>query len=142
MWAYYKHTKVYVQYLKKGKSKGSCFESRLHDYPCITRYHSPRKVAPMHPTTIATTLDLCTMFPLRLGGPRQCGIQSLPDTSTHGQHLKSNPRPSTALSTWPHATTGLTKKKKKCHCKLVSLSTPKFVLNVPTTKGCSHICII
>ena len=48
----------------------------------------------MQPATIDPTLDLCTRYPLRLGGPRQCGIQSLPDTSTHGQHWESNPRPS------------------------------------------------
>ena len=59
------------------------------------------------PATIDPTLDLCTRYPLRLGGPRQCGIRSLPDTSTHGQHWESNPRPSdlesNALSTWPRA---------------------------------------
>ena len=47
------------------------------------------------PTTIDPTLDLCTRYPLRLGGPRQCGIRSLPNTSTHGQHWESNPRPYT-----------------------------------------------
>ena len=59
--------------------------------------------------TIDPTLDLCTRYPLWLGGPRQCGIQSLPDTSTHGQHWESNRRPSdpesNALSTGPHAPT-------------------------------------
>ena len=42
-----------------------------------------------------------------LGGPRQCGIRSLPDTSTHGQPWESNERPSdlesNALTTGPHA---------------------------------------
>ena len=61
------------------------------------------------PATVYPTLDLCTRYPLRLGGPRQCGIRSLPDTSTYGQHWESNPRPSdlgsNALSTWPHAPT-------------------------------------
>ena len=61
------------------------------------------------PATIDPTLDLCTRYPLRLGGPRQCGIRSLPNTSTHGQHWESNPRPSdlesNALSTWPRAPT-------------------------------------
>ena len=42
------------------------------------------------PATIDPTLDLCTRYPLRLGGPRQCGIRSLPDTSTHGQHWESS----------------------------------------------------
>ena len=60
---------------------------------------------PMQPATIDPTLDLCTRYPLRLSEPRQCG--SLPDTSTHGQHWESNPRPSdlesNVLSTGPHA---------------------------------------
>ena len=61
----------------------------------------------MQPATIDLTLDLCARYPLRLGGPRKCGIRSLPDTSTHGQHWESNPRPSdlesNALTTGPHA---------------------------------------
>ena len=40
---------------------------------------------------------------------KQCEIGSLPDTSTHGQRLESNPRPSdvesNTLSTGPHAPT-------------------------------------
>ena len=63
----------------------------------------------MQPVTIDPTLDLCTRYPLRLGRPRQCGIQSFPDTSTHGQQWESNPKPSdpesNALSTRPHAPT-------------------------------------
>ena len=47
------------------------------------------KWAPMQPATIDPTLDLCTRYPLRLGGPRQRGIRSLPDTCTHGQHWES-----------------------------------------------------
>ena len=61
----------------------------------------------MQPVTIDPTLDLCTGYSVRLGGPRQCGIQSLPDTSTHGQHWESNPRASdresNALSIRPHS---------------------------------------
>ena len=61
----------------------------------------------MQPATIDLILDLCIRYSLRLGGPKQCGIQSLPDTSTHGQHWESNPRPSdldsNALYTGPHA---------------------------------------
>ena len=60
-----------------------------------------------HPATIDPTLALCIRDPLRMGGLRQCGIWSLPNTSTHGQHWESNPRPSdhesNALSTGPHA---------------------------------------
>ena len=60
----------------------------------------------MQPATIDPTLDLCTRYPLQLDGPRQCGIRIIPDTSTHGQHWESNPRPSdlefNALSTAPH----------------------------------------
>ena len=63
--------------------------------------------APMQPATIDPTLDLCTRYPLRLGGPRQCGMRSLPDTYTHGLLWESNPRPSdlesSALSIVPHA---------------------------------------
>ena len=91
----------------KGKGKGCCLESRLHDNACLTDFTFPlARWAPMQPATIDPTLDLCTRYPLRLGGPRQCGITSLPDTSTHGQHWESNPRPSdlesNALSTGPH----------------------------------------
>ena len=52
------------------------------------------------------TLGLCTRHPLQLGELRQCGMQSLPGTSTHDQHWESNPRPfdskSSALSTCAH----------------------------------------
>ena len=65
----------------------------------------------MQPAPIDPTLDLCTRYPLRLGGLRQCEIRSLPNTSTHGQHWETNPRPSdlesNALSTRPHAPTRL-----------------------------------
>ena len=42
----------------------------------------PLAVGVQHPATIDPTLDLCTRYPLQLGGQRQCGIQSLPDTYT------------------------------------------------------------
>ena len=62
---------------------------------------------PMQPATIEPTLDLCTRYRLWLGRPRLCGIWSLPDTCTHGQHWESKPRTSdlesNALSIWPHA---------------------------------------
>ena len=83
-------------------------ESRLHDNACSADFTFPlARWTPMQPATIEPTLDLCTRYPLRLGRPRQCGIRSLPDTSTYGQHWDSNPRPSdlesNALSTGPHA---------------------------------------
>ena len=57
----------------------------------------------MQSAAIDPTLDLCTRYPLQLGGPRQCVIRSLSNTSTFGQHWESNPRPcnleSNALST-------------------------------------------
>ena len=63
----------------------------------------------MQPVTIDSTLDLFTIYPLRLGGLRQCGIRGLPDTSTYGQHWESKPRPSdlesNVLSTGSHAIT-------------------------------------
>ena len=88
--------------------KGSSLESRLHDNACSTDFTFPlARWAPMQPATIDPTLNLCTRYPLQLGAPRQCGIQSLPDTSTHGQHWESNPKPSdlesNILSTGPHA---------------------------------------
>ena len=97
----------------KGKGTGSCLESRLHDNACSTDFTFPlARWAPMQPATIDPTLDLCTRYPLQLGGPRQCGIWSLPNTSTHGQRWESNPTPpdleSNALSTDPHAPTSLT----------------------------------
>ena len=48
----------------------------------------------MQLATIDPTLDLCARYPLWLGGPRQCGIWSLPDTAMHGQHWESSPRSS------------------------------------------------
>ena len=48
----------------------------------------------------------CT-YPSLLGGQRQYGMRSLPNTSTHDQQWESNPRPSdlesNTLSTGPHA---------------------------------------
>ena len=55
---------------------------------------SSSRWAPMQPATIDLTLDLCTRYPVRLSGPKQYGIRSLNDTSTHGQHCESKPRPS------------------------------------------------
>ena len=69
-----------------GKGKGISLESK---YPLTTHVLQtlpPLAVGAQQPATIDPTLDLCTRYPLRLGGPRQCGIQSLPDTSAHGQH--------------------------------------------------------
>ena len=56
----------------------------IHDYACSTdiTFSLARRV-PMQPATINPALDLCTRYPLRLGGPRQCWIRSLPDTSTY-----------------------------------------------------------
>ena len=71
----------------------------------------------MQPATIYPTLDLCTMYPLRMGGPKQSGIRSLPDTSTHGQQWELSPRPSdlesNALTTGPRVQKKKKKKKKK-----------------------------
>ena len=104
------HKYLWVYWVKV-KCKGSCLESRLHDNACSTDFTFPlARWTPMQPATIDPTLDLCTRYPLRLGGPRQCGIRSLPNTSTHGQHWKSSPIPSdlesNALSTRPHAPMG------------------------------------
>ena len=90
----------------KGKGNGICLESR---YPCdytLLQTLLPLAVGTQQPATTDPTLDLCTRYPLWLGGPGQCGIQSLPDTFKHGQPWELNPRPdleSNTLSTWPHA---------------------------------------
>ena len=80
-----------------------CLESRLHGNACSTDFTFPLvRWAPMQPAIIDPTLDLCTRYPLRLGGPKQYGIRSLPDTFTHGQHWESNPRPSDLESNRPY----------------------------------------
>ena len=57
-----------------GKGKG-CLESRSHDNECPRDFTLPlARWAPMKPATINPTLDLCTRYPLRLGGPWQCGL--------------------------------------------------------------------
>ena len=75
------------RYLFKGKGKGSCLESLLHDNACSTDFTFPLA---RQPATIDPTWDLCTRCPLRLSRPGQCGIQSLPNTSTNGQHRELN----------------------------------------------------
>ena len=52
----------------KGKGKGSCLESRLHDNACSKEFTFPlARWVPMQPATIDSTLDLCTRYPLRPG---------------------------------------------------------------------------
>ena len=74
---------------------------------CSSDFSSPGSGA-QQPATINPVFDLCTIYryPLPLGGPRQCGKGSLPDTFTHDQHWELTPRPSDlefiALSTWPY----------------------------------------
>ena len=90
------------------KGRPICLESRYPRYTCSSDFtFPPGSGRPRQPATIDPTLDLCIRYPLRLGGPRQCGIRSLPNTSTHGQHWESNPRPSglefNTLSSWSHA---------------------------------------
>ena len=75
------------------------------DYTCSSDFTS-LAVGTQQPATIDPTLDMYTRYPLQLGGLRQCGIRSLPDTSTHVKYWESNTKPSdiesNALSTWPH----------------------------------------
>ena len=90
------------------KGKCICLESRYsRDYTFCRLYLTPSSGRVQQPATIHPILDLWTRYPLRWGGPRQCGIQSLPNTFIHGQHFGSNPRPSdlesNARSTQPHA---------------------------------------
>ena len=85
------------------KVKVVVYRPDIHDYAFSTDFTFPlARWAPMQPATIDRSLDLCTMYPLRLGGLRQCGIPSLPNTCTHNQsdNLAFN-----ALSSWPHAPT-------------------------------------
>ena len=90
-------------------NKCICLESRyLCDYTCSSDFTSSASGRTAD-ETIDPILDLCARYPLQMGGPRQCGIRSLPGTSTHDYHWESNPRPSdlesNALSTWSHAPT-------------------------------------
>ena len=60
------------------------------------------KALSLKPATIDPTL-ICAPG-THYGWVVQCGIRILPDTSTHGRHWESNPRPSdldsNAISTW------------------------------------------
>ena len=75
-----------------------------------------------------------TRYPLRLGGHRQYGMRSLPDTSAHDQQWETNPRPSDLKSnarstcTWPI---------KHCEIKYISLNT--FRLIVSHLSHCRHL---
>ena len=87
------------------KVKVVVYSPDIYDYARSTDFTFSWQLrwAPMQPAIIDPTLDLCTRYPLRLGGPRQYGMWSLPDTSNHDQCWESNPRPSVlnsnALST-------------------------------------------
>ena len=75
-WLYVSSAMVcYIQDTSQIKVVGSCLESRRHNNACSTDFPLARW-APMQPATIDPTLDLCTRYPLWLGGPRQCGIRS------------------------------------------------------------------
>ena len=91
----------------KVKVKVSVYSPDIHVITHALQTLPPPAVGAQQPATIDPTLDLCTRHPLWLGESRQCGIRSLPNTSTHGQHWESNLRPSdlesNALSTWTHA---------------------------------------
>ena len=95
-WRWYQLVKVYLSRVQ--------ISMWLHMF---FRLYLPWQVGAQQPAIIDPNLDLCTRYPLRLCGPRQCGILRLPNISTYGQHWESNPRPydleSNALSTWPHA---------------------------------------
>ena len=59
-----------LSFSNKGKGIGSRLESRFHDNACSTDFIFPlASWAPMQPATIDPTLDLCTRYPLQLGGP-------------------------------------------------------------------------
>ena len=87
----------------KLKAKVSVWNPDIHVTTRVLQTLPPLAVGAQQPATIDPTLDPTWS---NLGGPMWCGIQSLPDTSMHGQHWESNPRPSdlesNTLSTWPH----------------------------------------
>ena len=87
---------------KKAKGGYRCLQL-IHDSSSMTAHvlHTTfplAKWAPVQSATIDPNLDLCPRHPLWLGGSRQCGIKSLPETCTHGQCWESNPRPSDLVS--------------------------------------------
>ena len=49
----------------------------------------PQAVGAQQPATIDPTLDQCIRYPLRLGGPRQCGIQSTNTNTKTLLHMAS-----------------------------------------------------
>ena len=74
---------------------------------------------------------LTGQVPLQLGGPRQCGMLSLSDTSTDAWHQESISRhfdrKPNALSTRPHAPTMTSYYKSSSVCLFVCLSVCLFV---------------
>ena len=71
-----------------------CFFKSILYIKHVLQTLPPLVVGVQQPATINPTLYLSTRYTLWLGGLPQCEIQSLPDTSAHGQHIESNPRPS------------------------------------------------
>ena len=65
----------------------------IHVITHVLQTLPPLAEGAQQPATIDPTVDLCTMCPLQLGGPRQCGIRSLPNAFTHDQHWELNPIP-------------------------------------------------
>ena len=103
---------VNCYYGKKVKVKIVAYSPDIYSYVCSTYFTCPlARWTSMLPATIGPTLDLCTRYPLRLGGPRQCGIKSclaLPHMTNVGNWTPdfeiSSPTPRTnTLFTWPHA---------------------------------------
>ena len=62
----------------KMQYKGICLESRYPRYTCSSDFTFPLAVGACGSLQLDPTLDLCTRYPLRLDGPRQCGIPSFP----------------------------------------------------------------
>ena len=57
------------------KVKVLVYSPDIYDYVCVFNFaFLPGGWAPLQPATIDPTLDLCSRYLLRLGGPRQCGI--------------------------------------------------------------------
>ena len=81
----------------------------------VNHYNSYINTEPTLLTLIFSSITIqffcCTRYPSLLSRPREYGMRSLPDTSTHDQHWKSNLGPfdleSNVPSTQPHASTHL-----------------------------------
>ena len=74
------------------KIKVSVYSPDIHVNTHVLQTLPPLAEGAQQPATIDPTVDLCTRYPLRPGGARQCGIRSLLNTSTHAPSLGIEPQ--------------------------------------------------